>query len=89
MCLGHKTDQCDCDCADSSSWDPHYKHKITEDLRTIKNNKLRKLPTKGPNYREPQRIIFSEALSEITNDLDTSIEAMALKTKHIASKFKL
>ena len=30
-----------CDCANSSFCDPHYKHIITGDLRKNKNNKLR------------------------------------------------
>ena len=31
--------------------DPHHKHVITGDLRVVSNPKLRKLLTKGPNYR--------------------------------------
>ena len=41
FCLN--TDQCDC--ADSSVWDPHHKHIITGDLLIIKNNKLRTILT--------------------------------------------
>ena len=37
-----------CDCAYSLFCDPHHKHLIGGDLKIIKNNKLRKLLTKGP-----------------------------------------
>ena len=52
----------------------------------IKKN-LGKL-TKGPNYREPRTIHFSDALIEITTVLDAFIKAMTLKTKHTTSNFK-
>ena len=45
------TDQCDG--ADSSHCDPHHKHIGIGDLHVIKNNKFKKLLTKGPNYRAP------------------------------------
>ena len=51
FCLN--TDQCNC--ADFSLYDPHQKHIIIGDLRIIKNNKLKKLLTKGPNYRESEQ----------------------------------
>ena len=60
-----------CDCADCSFCDPHHKYIITGDLRIIKNNKLRKLLTKGPNYREPRTTNFSKALIDITTALYT------------------
>ena len=83
FCLN--TDQCHC--AISSFWDPHHhKHTITGDLRILKNNKLRELLTKGPNYREPRTINFSSALIEITTTPDACIKAMALKTKRLNLK---
>ena len=78
-----------CDRADSSLRDPHHhKHIITVDLQIIKNNKLRKFITKGPNCREPRRINFSKALIEITTAPDTFIEAMTFETKYTTSSFK-
>ena len=56
-CFFLNTDQCDC--ADSSSCDPHHKHIITGDLQIIKNGKLRKLLTNGANYKEHLKINFS------------------------------
>jgi len=60
------TDSTPCECESSTFCDPHHKHIITGDLRLIENTKLRKLLTKGPNYREPCSINFSKALTEIT-----------------------
>ena len=48
------TDQCNY--ADSSFCDPHHKYIVRGDLQIIKINKISKLLTKGPNYREPQTI---------------------------------
>ena len=74
FCLN--TDQCDC--ADPSFCDPHHKYIITEDLRKIKNNQLRKLLT----------INVSKASIETVTALDACIEAMTLKTKYITINFK-
>ena len=38
-----------CDCTSSTFCDPHHKHIIAGDLRIMRNRKLRKLLTKGPN----------------------------------------
>ena len=38
---------------------------ITGDLRIIRNNKLRKLICKGPNYREPKTINLKKCRDEI------------------------
>ena len=84
FCLS--TDQCHC--ADSSFCDPHHKHIITGDLRITKINKLSKLLTKGPDYREPRTINFSKALIEIATALDTCIEPMSLKTEYTTSNYK-
>ena len=51
-----------CDCEKSNLCDPHDKYVIIGDLRIIENKKLRKLLTKGPNYREQQKYKFQESL---------------------------
>ena len=70
------------DCAKSSLCDPQHKHIITGNLQISKNNKLRILLTKGPNYREIRTMKFSKVLTKITSALDTYIKAMTLKTKY-------
>ena len=73
---------------DNDQCDSHHKHIIKEDLWIIKNNKLRKLLTKGPHYTEPRTINFSKVLIEISTALDKYIETVSLKTKHTTSNFK-
>ena len=80
FCLNTDT----CDCAESEFCDPHHKHIITGDLRLIKNSKLCKLMTKGPNYREPRTI---KALTEIKCAINACIETLASKTKHSIATF--
>ena len=45
-----------CECKTSEFSHPYHKHILTGDLRFIKNNHLRDLLKKGPNYREPERV---------------------------------
>ena len=69
-----------CECQNSPFCDPHHKHIITGDLRLIENMKLRKLLTKGPNFREPRSLNFSKALKEIELAIDSCIESLSSKT---------
>ena len=54
-----------CSCSESSFCDPHHKHIVTGDLRLISNPKLRKLFSKGPNFREKKTINFHKCSMEI------------------------
>ena len=47
---------------------------LTGDLRKTKNSKLRKLVSKGPNFREVMSINWNKCKREIEIGLDTSIE---------------
>ena len=67
--------------------DLHHKHIITDDLRIIVNSKLRKLLTKGHNYREPRSTNFNKAFAEITTSLDNCIENLASETKYNVNNF--
>ena len=80
------TDQCDCET--SIFCDPDHKHVITGDLRLVKNNKLRKLMTKGPNYREPRSLNFSKAFHEISDSLTTFIRNNTIKYNMNESDFQ-
>ena len=46
-----------------------YGHIVTGDTSIVQNNKLRKLLCKGPKYREPVSINFSNSKTEIKNSL--------------------
>ena len=46
-----------------------YGHIVTGDTSIVQKNKLRKLLCKGPKYREPVSINFSNSKTEIKNSL--------------------
>jgi hypothetical protein len=54
-----------CECQSSPFCDPVHKHIVTGDLRVIKNNRLRSLLSKGPKYREQERIRWDKVLDSI------------------------
>ena len=62
-----------CECAGSPFINKDHKHIITGDLRIIENKKLRKLLSKGPNYREPKSINFKHCLDSIKNAINDCI----------------
>ena len=68
-----------CTCSESIFSDPHHGHIVTGDLRIIENSKLRKLFSKGPNYRENKTVNYNKCLKEITTALDTCVSSMAGK----------
>ena len=51
-----------CECEGSQFCDTNHKHIVTGDLSIISNNKLRKLFSKGPNYRENVTINYNNCL---------------------------
>ena len=63
-----------CSCADSSFIDAHHGHIITGDLRIVENNKLRKLLTKGPKFRESEGICWNKTRESIVRGLNESIK---------------
>ena len=50
-------------------------HILTGNLKIIKNNKLRKLFSKGPKFREPQEIDFDAA--GIVTEIETFIKTLS------------
>ena len=56
-------------CTTSPFTDPNHGHIVTGDIHIVQNNKLSKLLCKGPNYREPVSINFSNHKTEIKNSL--------------------
>ena len=68
-----------CECEHSEFCDPHHKHVITGDLRVVSNQKLRKLFTKGPNYREPTTLNYNRCRKEIAASLGMAIDNFAAK----------
>ena len=68
-----------CSCLESEYTDPHHGHVVTGDLRIIKNDKLRKLFSKGPNYREKKTVNYQKCMNEIVKSLDACASHMASK----------
>ena len=56
-----------CNCTTSPFADPNHEHIVAGDTSIVQNNKLRKLLCKGPKYREPVSINFSNCKAEIEN----------------------
>ena len=77
-----------CDCANSPFKDNHHKHIITGDLSIVTDNKLRKLFSKGPNYREPITPDFEKAREEISNKIKDLISTWSNKFKLDKSLFQ-
>ena len=72
-----KSVPCHCNKYDKSFIEPNAKHILTGDLNIIKNNKLRKLLSKGPKYREPEKIDWNMAKIVIEASLNSYIEHLA------------
>ena len=77
----------DCDCCSSTFCDPELKHICTGDLRFIKNNKLRKLFSKGPNYREPVYVDFAKGRDSIRAALQQAVESWSKNSKNEPSDY--
>ena len=75
-----------CDCHNSEFADRHHGHVITGDLRMIRNNKLRKLMTKGPNFREARTINWSKCKETIASGLDTFISKYDTSNDEVKTK---
>ena len=72
-----------CDCHQSSFKDDTHGHIITGDLRFIENKKLRKLISKGPNYREAKTINWQKCKDEITKGLEECSNRLASSHKNL------
>ena len=68
-----------CDCSASQFCDPHHNHIVSGDLRIIDNSKLRKLFSKGPNYREPKMLNYRKCKQSIESSISSSITSLATK----------
>ena len=58
-----------CNCTTSPFKDPNHGDIVTGNILNVQNNKLTKLLCKGPKYREPVSINFSNCKTEIKNSL--------------------
>ena len=65
----------ECDCQQHNNFvNENHGHVLTGYLRIITNSKLRKLASKGPNFREAMSINWNKCTREIEIGLDSSIK---------------
>ena len=69
----------ECNCTDSQFCDPAHGHIVTGNLNIIENNKLRKLLSKGPNFREPKTLNYNKCFSSIEADLQNTVDHLTCK----------
>ena len=81
-------DNMKCDCVTSSFCDPHHRHVITGNLNIIEHNALKKLFSKGPNFREKRTINFPRARKDIISAVDTLIDNLAARYNHPKNHFE-
>ena len=75
----HDDSDIPCDCNDSEYKDTHHNHIITGDLHIVRNDKLRDLFAKGPQFREPQPVNFSDAKDAIISGMKECITKWCVK----------
>ena len=69
----------ECHCSLSNFSDNHHGHIVTGDLRVIENDKLRKLLSKGPNFREPTFLNFGKCLQSVHTGIIEFVEKTVTK----------
>ena len=77
---------CYCNEYDNSFIDSVSKHVLSGDLNIVSNNKLKKLLSKGPKYREPEKINWTEARNAIEETLECFIEKLS-DTKGVSTLY--
>ena len=77
-----------CECHNSPFRDADHNHVLTGDLRIIEHAKLRRLLTKGPNFREPRTVNYTRCIKTIDTSLDTFINNMCSKFNLDSSEFR-
>ena len=75
--------KCNCQNYSADFLNPDRKHILTGNLQIIKCNKLRKLLSKGPKYREPTEIKWEDAKGVIEGGVNTFMEGLS-ETKRIS-----
>ena len=72
-----------CECNNSEFKDNNHGHIVTGDLRIVKDVKLRKLLSKGPNFREHRSINLNKCKIEIIKALENFIFRYKLSNQDI------
>ena len=83
VCIEDPPSLTTCACSQSEFKDPNHGHIVTGDLRIVEDVKLRKLLSKGPNFREHRNINFNKCKEEIVKALEIFIEKHKLNNQEI------
>ena len=73
----------ECECHLSDFCETAHGHIVTGDLRIVQNNKLRKLISKGPKFREPRFLNLNKCLNAVCSGLDEFIQKTTSKCKSV------
>ena len=73
-----------CDCQNSSFLNKDHGHILTGDLRIINNKHLRKLMSKGPNYREPKSINWNRCKDTIREGIKECSRKLSSSKKNVS-----
>ena len=76
-----KSNSYTCNCKNSKFIDTDHGHVVTGDLKIVKNNKLRNLLRKGPNYREPNSLNWTAVRTSIKTGLTEHIKKWSQKER--------
>ena len=68
-----------CPCANSPFLDKDHGHVLTGNLRIVNNNKLRKILSKGPKFRETRELNFCKARESIVTGINDCITKWSTK----------
>ena len=81
------TFKCNCSQYDEKFVDTHHRHILTGDTDIVSDNKLRKIFTYGPNFREQRPPDKDKSMNAITSGLDTYIDKVAKTTNTEKSSY--
>ena len=77
----HNHEEIECDCSKSKFKDKDHNHVVTGELGIINNKRLRKLFSKGPNFREKQTIDWKKTYSSLKKDVNDNVKRWSKKMK--------
>ena len=77
-----------CECDHSTFANVHHGHIVTGNLDIVQNEKLHRLLSKGPKYREPKIFSYAKAKDSIVLGIDECINAWSAKQNVPVALFK-
>ena len=85
----HEIIKCNCQKYYVDFVNPERQHVLTGNPKIVKNNKLRKLLSKGPKYREPVEIKWEDAKGAVEDGLNNFMEGLSTIKRYLHLLFKI